>query len=135
MFNQTSTGNLIEGNYIGVDITGRVAFGNGGDGIAMIDSGGNTVGGTAAGAGNVISANGGDGIRADSEIAGQNLIEGNFIGTNATGTKPLGNGGDGILLFDEFQNTIGGTTPALATSYPPMPATASSWLMYSPATT
>jgi Bacterial Ig domain len=113
-FGQSSTGNLIQDNYIGVDITGTVALGNGGDGIFMSDSGNNTFGGTAMHAGNVISANGGNGIVATSQIAGQSLIQGNFIGTDKTGTTPLGNGADGILLIDAFQNTIGGTTPGTA---------------------
>src|SRR5262249_55798103 len=37
-----------------------------------------------------------------------NTVEGNFIGTDVTGTRPLGNG-DG--LFTAGSDTIGGTTP------------------------
>jgi len=110
----TATNNLIQGNLIGTDITGTRPLGNGGDGIGMVDSGDNTIGGTAAGAGNVISDNGAGGIFATSEIFGDNLIEGNRIGTDITGTVAMGNGGDGINLIDEFSNTIGGTTAAAA---------------------
>ena len=38
-------------------------------------------------------------------------IEGNFIGTDATGTEDLGNGTSGVLLIDARNNTVGGTTP------------------------
>src|SRR5262249_21776641 len=41
-----------------------------------------------------------------------NVIEGNFIGTNATGTFALSNTLDGIFLNGGSNNTIGGTTPA-----------------------
>ena len=47
----------------------------------------NTIGGTTAGAGNVISANAGDGV--DDIDANANLIAGNWIGTNAAGTAAL----------------------------------------------
>ena len=108
----TATNNLIQGNLIGTDITGTQPLGNNGPGIYMSDSGDNTIGGTTSGAGNVISANNADGILTTSEIFGDNLIEGNKIGTDITGTKPLGNAANGIDLFDESGNTVGGTTPA-----------------------
>ncbi|MHB1558377.1 MAG: Ig-like domain-containing protein [Isosphaeraceae bacterium] len=114
LYNTGASNNLIQGNYIGVDISGARALGNHGDGIYMADSGGNTIGGTAQGAGNVISANGdpyygGSGILMTSQIAGYNVIQGNFIGTDLTGTIPLGNVSDGLDIIDEFHNTIGGT--------------------------
>ena len=51
---------------------------------------------------NGINISGGTGTR----------IEGNFIGTNASGTLDLGNGGDGVDIKFGTKNTIGGTTPA-----------------------
>ncbi len=110
----TATNNLIQGNLIGTDITGARPLGNGGDGIDMVDSGDDTIGGTTAGAGNVISANGGNGFVTNTEIFGDNLIEGNFIGTDITGTQPLGNTGDGLVLDDSGGDTVGGTTLAAA---------------------
>ncbi len=86
-------------------------LGNSGDGIGLSDSGDNTIGGTAAGAGNVISANGGDGIFATSEIFGDNLIEGNLIGTDITGTHPAGQCRQTASTSSTSRgNTIGGTT-------------------------
>ena len=110
----SSTGNVIQGNLIGTDITGTRPLGNSGDGIEMFNSGDNTIGGTASGAGNVISNNEGIGILAVSQSFGDNLIQGNRIGTDITGTVAMGNKDDGILLIDEFSNTIGGTTASAA---------------------
>ena len=39
-----------------------------------------------------------------------NVIVGNIIGVDATGTQDLGNLGDGILIGDSDNNTIGGTS-------------------------
>jgi hypothetical protein len=110
----SSTGNVIQGNLIGTDITGARPLGNSGNGISMFNSGANTIGGTAHGDGNVISNNDGIGILAVSQSFGDNLIQGNRIGTGITGTVAMGNKDDGILLFDEFSNTIGGTNASAA---------------------
>ena len=62
-------GNLVQGNYIGTDSTGTVALGNGRSGVRISSAIGstdsashNTIGGTAAGAGNLISGNKEDGV-------------------------------------------------------------------------
>ena len=114
-----TTGNVVEGNSIGLDDTGTHRLGNGIDGV-LIQNGTsqNTIGGTAPGTGNFISANQSDGI----EISGSssNLIEGNFIGTDSTGTVaedgagtvplPLGNSNDGVAIDGKSTgNTVGGT--------------------------
>ena len=99
-----SNDNLIQGNYIGTDDTGELAFGNG-VGISLgLFSFGNTIGGTSYGAGNVISGNGSDGISLDLGDNGPlssepgNVIQGNLIGLDATGTKAIANGEWGIAL-------------------------------------
>ena len=102
-------GNVILGNYIGVDITGAAALGNAGQGIA-IQGASNTIGGTAAGAGNVISGNAAEGILITGTTAASNLVQGNYIGTDATGMAPLGNALDGVLISAGADtNVIGGT--------------------------
>ncbi len=87
-----TTGNLVADDFIGTDDTGAKALGNGESGV-IIQAGAtkNTIGGTTACSGNIISGNGLRGIELSS-AADSNLIEGNFIGTDVTGTKPLGNG-------------------------------------------
>jgi len=95
-------GDIIQGNYIGTDPSGNVASG-GYEGIA-IQSVGNLIGGTSPGAGNLISGNT-SGIVI--EGGGQNIVEGNRIGTNASGTAAVGNE-DGVVLTDyTVANSIG----------------------------
>ena len=89
---------VIQANRIGTDLSGTSSLGNGNQGIALEDAGGNTVGGLAAGQGNLISGNGDHGIRIYSANSTGNLLLGNTIGTDATGTSPLGNGGFGISI-------------------------------------
>jgi hypothetical protein len=82
--------NVLSGNYIGVDATDSGVAGNAGDGILINGSSGNTIGGTAAGAGNVISGNGGDGVGITGSGATGNVLAGNYVGTDFTGTHALG---------------------------------------------
>jgi CSLREA domain-containing protein len=106
--------NVIQGNYIGTNAAGTSALGNGRWGIRIANgpNNGNVIGGTAAGEGNVISANGDDGIA----IGGAcnpcvfigNVVQGNYIGTNASGTAALGNRLNGISNLGD-DTTIGGT--------------------------
>ncbi len=118
-----SSGNLVQGNEIGTDAGGLTALGNGIYGIAV--SGGyagslnTTIGGAAAGDGNVIAANGAAGISLTGAVAGAQ-IAGNLIGTNVAGTAALGNHGDGVLDKDAYRGgtgltgvTIGGVTPGM----------------------
>src|SRR5262249_40310635 len=88
-FSETPSFLVIQGNYIGTDATGVDALGNGVDGIGGAQFK-NTIGGTATGAGNVISGNKRFGINLDSDGT-SNLVQGNFVGTDFTGTRPLGN--------------------------------------------
>jgi RHS repeat-associated protein len=104
-----ATANVVDGNYIGTDVTGELSLGNGGTGVNLFDTAGNTIGGT----GNLISGNGGYGIELSGESSG-NLIEGNLIGTSVTGAGRLGNGLDGAAILDSPNNTIGGTASAAA---------------------
>ena len=109
--------NLVEGNYIGTDITGTVSLGNGllpGYAGVYVAAAGNTIGGTVAGAGNVISGSGSYGVRLDTGVANGNLVAGNLIGTNAAGTVAFPNVDSGIFINLGSDNTIGGTVAAAA---------------------
>jgi hypothetical protein len=103
------SGSRVEGNQIGTDGSGTLPLGNG-FGIELFSgSVFTTVGGTAPGAGNLISGNRLDGVVIYSD---DNLLEGNRIGTDASGTAPLGNGGNGIAIraFEYgYTNTLGGS--------------------------
>ncbi len=116
-------GNRIEGNYIGTDTAGTVARGNGGEGVFLIRSSGNTIGGTTTAARNVISGNGatdtpnfqgGDGVLMIA--SNNNLVAGNFVGVDATGRAALGNNHHGVATLpgdtESTGNIFGGTTPA-----------------------
>jgi titin len=104
------TGNVIQGNYIGLDSTGNNRLPNVGAGLGISDAATNQIGGTSTGAGNVISANSYYGIFLTVSTSTGNQIQGNFIGTDATGTQPRGNAWSGILLQDASTNLIGGCT-------------------------
>ncbi|MES2354813.1 MAG: NosD domain-containing protein [Pseudomonadota bacterium] len=104
----SSNGNSIIGNYIGLDVTGTAQVGNVLSGVLIFDSTNTTIGGTTAAARNVISGNGVNGIQLDT--AASNTILGNYIGTDATGTAAIANSNSGIYLQpDSSNNTIGGS--------------------------
>ena len=106
----TGSNNVINtavmGNLIGTDASGTNGLGNL-TGITIVDPS-NTIGGTDPLARNIISANG-TGINLGGTEAGaqNNKVQGNFIGTDITGTQLLGNGGDGVFALAP-NNTIGG---------------------------
>lgn len=103
-----ATENTILGNRIGTRPSGAAALGNAGDGILLNASPRNTIGGPVPGAGNLVSGNNGNGIRAVGPEAAETLVQGNVVGATAGGTAALANGGDGILLDRAPQTTVGG---------------------------
>jgi len=101
--------NDVQGNYIGTNVSGEEALPNGMSGIHMEDAHENTIGGSEA-ARNVISGNDLNGIKiygifGESEAG--NRIEWNYIGTDADGTDAVGNGEDGINIYNSANNIIG----------------------------
>jgi Astacin (Peptidase family M12A) len=111
-------GNIVEGNFIGTDITGRKPLGNVYAGVAIYGgSQGNLIGGTSAGARNIISDNGTYGVTLGAAGTSGNIIEGNLIGTDITGTNALGNPptpiyGANVEIQDGASgNFIGGIAP------------------------
>ncbi len=89
---------MIEGNYIGTDVTGTIAVPNHNEGVFDVNSPNTTIGGLSPGAGNLISGNQGNGITMNFGGNAGNVIQGNRIGTAANGVSPLGNGGNGIFV-------------------------------------
>jgi hypothetical protein len=111
-------GILVQGNYIGTDITGTQALANG-SGIVIGIAPGTTIGGATTGARNIISGNTFSGIifgtvppdpcniPAASNRSSEYLVQGNYIGTDVSGTQSIGNGGDGIFVTsDAFTHEI-----------------------------
>ena len=105
IFLQTGTLDTIVGNYLGTNATGQASSPNG-RGIED-NSGNNLIGGTSAADRNVISGNSLGGVHL---IAANSTVEGNYIGTDASGTFAVGNGDEGILVQGQ-NTTIGGTAP------------------------
>ncbi len=106
-----ATDNLLEGNKIGTAINGSDALGNLADGVDLDEASANTIGGTAAGAANVISANSGNGI--DVDHSDSTLVVGNLIGVTEDGSSALGNAQSGVAIVDvASKNTVGGLTVA-----------------------
>jgi hypothetical protein len=109
-----TNGNVVAGNFIGTDISGSVALGNAENGVQIGNgASANTIGGTIPAAGNEISANTGYGVRITGAGTEYNLVQGNFIGTDSTGTVALGNTqGGGEVDNGAANNTMGGLTTA-----------------------
>ncbi len=118
--------NIIEGNFIGTDVTGTQTLGNLGNGVHI--GGGavyTTVGGTGgASTRNIISGStgtsnetgyiGGGVVISDSlgdGTASGNTVEGNYIGTDVTGTVAIANADSGVVIQNgPTNNFIGGTS-------------------------
>lgn len=106
------TGNLIQGNYIGLNSTGgSTGVGNTGHGI-YVNGDSNTIGGSNAGEGNLISANSTSGVTIDSEF---NTISGNLVGVNKNGDGAFPNatgfiGNRAGIVLSGNNNVVGGET-------------------------
>ncbi|MFT5417077.1 MAG: hypothetical protein ACI915_003413, partial [Gammaproteobacteria bacterium] len=97
------TGHLIQGNIIGLDPDGVTTSNSGDVGIAIISGSHNTIGGTTVAARNIISNNV-EGIEINTEF---NIVQGNFIGTDISGTLDRGNhADDGIDLQNSANNNL-----------------------------
>ena len=112
--------NLIQGNFIGVDVSGVSPLGNGQNGVELSHVDNNTIGGTVPGARNIISSNGqsDDDLIPLQDINGLmidggegNVVQGNYIGTDVTGTAILSNVNVGIYIQSSSYNLIGGAVP------------------------
>jgi uncharacterized protein (TIGR02145 family) len=107
-------GNMIKGNKIGTDFSGYKAISNTVRGIEIRDGKNNQIGGLLSGEGNLISGNSNEGILILGEFdmgpnpADGNIVKGNYIGTDRSGLKPLGNGTGIRIGEDANNNMIGG---------------------------
>ncbi|HVM50896.1 MAG TPA: hypothetical protein VMU04_22905 [Candidatus Acidoferrum sp.] len=106
-----ATNNMVQGNLIGTTASGTAALGNGGAGVGITSAAGNLVGGTAPGAGNVLSANGDAGVFLYLSGTTGNHVQGNTIGADITGNSALPNVYEGVYAERGSTNLIGGTAP------------------------
>ena len=107
-------GLTIQGNLIGLNASGTAKIANG-NGISLTGFNnsnvtGALIGGTAAGARNVISGNI-TGINMSPPVTGTNSVQGNYIGTDITGMQAIGN----TYGIQTTSNTIGGSSAAPGT--------------------
>ncbi len=107
---------VIQGNLIDTDKTGTIRVASEEANFLLEDSNGVTVGGAAAGAGNVIAATLGVPSGGSQQQTTGLIVQGNFIGTDKTGTIALGTGaspgdGIGVSLGNSTDALVGGTNP------------------------
>ncbi len=105
-----TSNNIIQGNYIGTGVSGNNPVPNGENGVRLFGRAStNIIGGVGAGTGNLISGNREDGIAIEDGGTTDNVIQGNRIGTKASGTASLPNRFAGIRLARGAEgNFIGG---------------------------
>jgi len=112
LYNTGTTGNVVQGNLIGTDVTGTVAVSNRLDGVTINNAAANIIGGTDLGARNIISGNVDRGVLILSSGATNNVVQGNFIGTDVSGMLALGNHTNGVAISGAAGNLVGGAVPA-----------------------
>src|SRR5699024_690842 len=106
-----AAGSRILGNRIGTNAAGDAALANGREGVLIEDGSGVAVG-TATAFGdntNVISGNGGSGVRVVGGAGAPTLVDFNYIGVDASGARPLGNGADAALPYRDGITVSGGS--------------------------
>ncbi len=106
--------NVVLGNFIGLNATGKGAIPNTYEGVEIFGGAqGNVIGGTATGARNTISGNNLDGVAVIEPGTSANLVQGNYIGLTAAGTAKLANAGAGVVIAGSAtSNTVGSATVA-----------------------
>jgi len=106
---EPADGNLVAGNWIGLNPSGTVVA-NSHNGVEInngADS--NTIGGSSAADRNVISGNTWDGIWIGNAASNDNIVRGNYIGTDATGTVAKPNVANGIGMAAGTGTIVGGS--------------------------
>lgn len=100
--------NTVAGNLMGTDKNGTTSIRNTICNIYVNESNNNQIGGGLAVQRNLISCCSGYGIYIENCTL-TNKIQGNYIGTDISGTLDLGNSNHGIWMFNTLSNVIVGT--------------------------
>jgi parallel beta-helix repeat protein len=99
--------NVVEGNYLGTDVSGTAVSGDMQSGAIVLNSSNNRIGGATAAARNVSAGSSvGIWIVTEGSVSTGNLVQGNYIGTNAQGTAALGNDFGMVINGDSSANTV-----------------------------
>lgn len=101
-----ATATTIQGNYIGTDPTGAVDMGNLQNGINIDRANNCVIGGNTAAARNVIAGNEFPNVYVFGPATG-NKIQGNYLGTDASGVVGLGDG-NAVVIDNAANNQVGG---------------------------
>ncbi|MCA9049961.1 MAG: cadherin-like domain-containing protein, partial [Planctomycetaceae bacterium] len=114
-----TTDNVVAGNFLGTDVTGIGALGNGtsgwGNGVSISNgASSNLIGTDGDGVGddterNIISGNAANGISIFDSGTTNNIVAGNYVGTDVNGTFAVSNGANGIAITDGASSTLIGT--------------------------
>ncbi len=108
ILHSNAVGNVIRGNFVGIDNSGFTAVSNAAQGIWVSDAPGTVIGGTNSSDRNVIGGNGSDGIAIDGVTSSNTLVQGNYIGVSSFGSPGIRNGHHGIYVQDADGVVIGG---------------------------
>ncbi len=107
LYGYTTFGNQVIGNKVGTDISGNLNFGNQHVGVYIESGSANTLL-----QGNLISGNGVAEVYVWDFASDFNVLTGNYIGTNHSGSAPLpGLTDKGIAAGNAAYTRIGGTAP------------------------
>jgi hypothetical protein len=111
-----TNGNIVRGNYIGLNAAATAAVPNSGRGVLIsLGAANNILGPQSAGSfpgeRNVISGNNSHGVNISGSGANGNIVRGNYVGLAPDGTTAIGNTGAGVRIDSgAANNAIGGST-------------------------
>jgi hypothetical protein len=114
IFGSGASGTVVQGSFFGT-FDGEILPGTQAIGVLINGAPDTTIGGTAAGQGNVIANNTRYGVVIENAGATGNVLEGNLIGNNVVNqvSSAIPNG-TGVQILNASGNTIGGTAAGAA---------------------
>lgn len=109
IFLRNADGNVLKANTIGLGSDGDTIIPNGLSGVVFVDAPSNFIGtGENLASGNVVSGNDQHGVEIQGAASFNNIVVGNFLGTDSTGTQDRGNRFWGLVLNNAVKTQVGG---------------------------